>query len=237
MAPFLILLLIILASILLLISARSKRRIKHWRQTLALDSHEVIFNNLYANVDGFQLSRRARAENDAMEYVYGEIDFESFIALLSLCKPHSDSIFYDLGSGIGKAVLACAMVFKVRKSYGIELFEQLHQCANTQHLRLAAIPEYTAKSTSISFQQGDFRTISLSDANIVFINASAFFGQFWIDTSRHLEQLQPGAMVISTSKALASTAFETQHITVVTMSWGVVNVYIQQRLPVHIVAG
>lgn len=230
MTPFLILLLIFFAGILLLISGRSKRRIRHWRQTLALDSHKNIFNNLYANVDGFQLSQCARAENDAMEYVYGEIDFESFIALLSLCKPDSNSIFYDLGSGIGKAVLACAMVFDVRKSYGVELFENLHHCAKTQQMRLAAIPEYTVKSRNIYFQQGDFRTISLSDANIVFINASAFFGEFWTDTSRHLEELPPGALVISTSKALVSKAFETQHITVVTMSWGVVSVYIQQRL-------
>jgi len=226
---YLIILFLISASILLLFAGRHKRRIKRWRKSLAMDRHLAIFNTLYANVNGFQLSQRAREGNDAVEFVYGEIDFESFIALLSLCNPDSDSIFYDLGSGTGKAVLASAMVFNVRKSCGIEHFDSLHQCAKKQRERLTTIPEYAHKSRAIDFVHGNFQTISLQDASIVFINSSAFFGEFWAETSRCLEQLKPGSIVISTSKALVSSVYKTHHITPVKMSWGVVNAYFQQR--------
>ena len=68
----------------------------------------------------------ARQKQDAIEYVYGEIEFLPFIALLSLDKPDSKTVFYDLGSGIGKAVLACAMVYPVHKSVGVELLPELY---------------------------------------------------------------------------------------------------------------
>lgn len=227
---FLIALLVILSGIFWFFYGRHKRRLNRWRQSLELDHHQAVFNNLYARADGFQLSKSARQGKDAIEYVYGEIDFESFIALLSLCKPDSSSIFYDLGSGVGKAVLACAMVFNVQKSCGIELFESLHHCAERQRQHLAALAEYADKAQVIELLQTDFLNVPLSDASLVFVNASAWFGEFWEKTSHHLEQLKPGAIVISTSKALVSNAWQTIHITPVKMSWGIVNAYIQQRL-------
>jgi len=206
------------------------KKIKRWRRALALDKHDAVFCELYDTVNGFALSREARAGQDSMEYVYGEIDFESFIALLSLCKPDPETVFYDLGSGTGKAVLACAMVFDVRKSCGIELFDTLHQCALQQRQRLAAFPEYQKKSQAIIFEQGNFLDILPSDATLVFINATTYFAERWAKISLHLEQLQSGMVVVSTSKALASSQFITRQITPVRMSWGVVNAFIQQRL-------
>lgn len=236
MTSFLIVLLAMVVSIPWLLSKRHNRRIKRWRKSFGLDKHIFIFNQLYAHVNGFQLSLHARQQNNAPEYVYGEIDFESFIALLSLCEPNVDSVFYDLGSGTGKAVLACAMVFDVRKSCGIELFDSLHQCAKTRQQQLMSLPEYAEKSRKIDFKPGDFRQVPFADANILFINASAFFGEFWIETSHLLEQLRPGSLVITTSKALVSRRYKTRHITAVKMSWGIVKVYIQERLPDTIAA-
>ena len=230
MIVFLIAVLVIFTGIFWLFSGRHKRQLIRWRRSLELDHHQAVFENLYARADGFQLSKSARQGKDAIEYVYGEIDFESFIALLSLCKPDSNSIFYDLGSGAGKAVLACAMVFNIRKSCGIELFENLHLCAEGQRQHLTSLAKYADKAQVIEFIQADFLDIPLSDANLVFVNASAWFGEFWEKTSYHLEQLKPGAIVISTSKPLVSSAWQTRHITSVNMSWGVVNAYIQQRL-------
>lgn len=231
MTYFLIALLGMVTSIPWLLSKRRNRRIKRWRKSFKLDKHLPVFNQLYASANGFQLSRHARQHNDAPEYVYGEIDFESFIALLSLCKPNADSIFYDLGSGTGKAVIACAMVFEIRKSCGIELFTGLYQCAKARQQQLMSLPEYAEKARKIYFKPGDFRQISFADANILFINASAFFGELWLEISRHVEQLKPGSQVMTTSKALVSNRYKTRHITTVKMSWGVVTAYIQERLP------
>jgi len=225
------LLLLFLILILLAFSGKlqKKIRVKRWRKTLNLEHHAHIFQQLYDEIDGFALSRKARAAEDSMEYVYGEIVFEPFIALLSLCKPDSSTVFYDLGSGTGKAVLGSMMVFPLTKAYGIELFPTLHEAALLQQQSLKKIPEYKEKAQRIEFRNENFHDTNLKDATLVFINSTTFFGKTWDTLSKQLEQINPGCMVISTSKPLHSKGFVTLHKTRVAMSWGVVLAYIQQR--------
>ncbi|KTD66289.1 class I SAM-dependent methyltransferase [Legionella spiritensis] len=206
-----------------------KRRLGRWRKALALERHKPVFNKLYDDVNGFLISQTARIHQDAMEYVYGEIEFESFIALLSLCGINDKTVFGDLGSGTGKAVLACAMVFKVARSYGVELFPELHQAAQQQLCRLRQIPAYSHKARCITFTLGDFMNAPLGDTTLAFINATAFFGERWQAISKHLEQMKPDSLVISTSKAIQSDWFDLVHVTPVQMSWGISYAYIQRK--------
>lgn len=202
-----------------------------WRKALQLDTHQPVYVQLFSGVDGFQLSRNARHTSDAMEYVYGEINFTSFIALLSLVKPDKNTVFYDLGSGIGTAVLACAMVFDVRKSCGVELFPILHHAACEQKNRLANLTLYNARAQTIHFINGDILQANFSEATLIFINATSFFGETWMHISQRIEQTTQCTTVISTSKALKSSAFTITNITMVEMSWGIVRAYVQQRKP------
>lgn len=205
------------------------RRIKRWRRNLCLDRHWRAFDELYRSVDGFSLSRRERLYRDAPEFVYGEITFESFIALLSACQPQPDTVFYDLGSGTGKAVIAIAMVFDVRLSCGVELFSLLHQSAQQQQNRLLSLPDYRHLDKRILLKQENFLETSLSDATLIFINATTYFADHWRLISKCLEQVNHGTIVISTSKALCSDQFTTVKIVPVIMSWGIVNAFIQRR--------
>ncbi|KTD38510.1 putative methyltransferase [Legionella nautarum] len=225
-----LLFLIICSFILVLYSKRQPRRLKRWKNSLALAKHFAVFQQLYADVDGFSLSKAARIDGDAFEYVYGEIEFEPFIALLSLGNPNSSTVFYDLGSGTGKAVLACAMVFKVQKSCGIELFSSLHQTAELQQRRLKKLPDYFEEAKHIEFKKADILQTRFDDASLIFINATGFFGDSWLAISKCIEQIKPGALVISTSKSLSSELFICLRVTQVAMSWGIVNAFIQQRL-------
>ena len=149
-----------------------KLHIKRWYKALDLDKHLALFQQLFCGIDGFALSRQARKERDAIEYTYGEIDFISFIALLSLTKPGINTVFYDLGSGTGKAVIACTMVFNVQKSCGIELFDLLHNTALKQQQRLQQQTGYTIKSNALHFINADFFHADFSDATLIFINTS-----------------------------------------------------------------
>ncbi len=205
--------------------------IKRWSNALALDQHDNHYQQLYADIDGFALSRLARMPHDAMEYTYGEIDFISFIALLSLTHPDTNTIFYDLGSGTGKAVVATAMVFNVQKSAGIELFNTLHQAAVKQQQRLQQHPDYQGNAHAIHFINADFLHHDFSDATLIFINATALFGETWIALNQRLTETKPGTTIITTSKKLKSDAFIVKKMTPVSMSWGRVNAYIQQRVP------
>ncbi|MCX7117868.1 MAG: hypothetical protein NTW94_08245 [Legionellales bacterium] len=202
---------------------------KRWFNELNLDKHHATFLQLVRDINGFALSRQARNLHDAMEYTYGEIDFIPFIALLYLTKPNANTVFYDLGSGVGKAVLACALVFDVKKSCGIELFENLHHAALLQHHRLQQTSQDHGKSQRIHFIHANFLSADFSDATLIFINATALFGETWHALNERLAKVNPGTLVISTSKKLISDDFLLQHTTRVAMSWGIVHAYIQQR--------
>lgn len=223
--------LLLLIGVILLFFPTWKRQItlRRWRNSLNFGKHYLVYQQLYANVNGFALSKAARTKQDAMEYVYGEIEFESFIALLSLCKPEPSTIFYDLGSGTGKAVLACIMVFNVQKSCGIELFSSLHECALRQQQRLKNIPDYQSKAERIEFRQDNLLEAQFGDAHLIFINATAFFGETWLTISKLVELVKPGTLIITTSKAFCSPLLTIIRVTQVKMSWGWVKAYIHQR--------
>ena len=209
---------------------RRRTTIKRWYKSLSINKHLVYFQHLFSDIDGFLLSRQSRALNNAIEYTYGEIDFISFTALLSMAKPDCNTVFYDLGSGTGKAVLACAMVFNVKKSCGIELFNLLHQTALKQQHRLQKLPDYVDKTNVLYFINADFLHVDLSDATLIFINATAFFGETWVAVNQHLKQMPTGTIIITTSKRLFADAFSVIKVTSVQMSWGIVYAYIQQRI-------
>ena len=204
--------------------------IKHWYNSHAINKHQNNYQKLFRDINGFALSRQARATGDAIEYTYGEIDFVPFIALLSLVKPHINTVFYDLGSGTGKAVLACAMVFNVKKSCGIELFNALHQTALKQQQHLQQLPDYDIPANTIQFLNADFLDVDFSEATLIFMNATAFFGETWITNQQCLLKLNPGTIVITTSKKLSLDIFRIIKTTTVQMSWGPVRAYVQQRI-------
>lgn len=205
------------------------RKVKRWLKDLKINKHLTAYLQLYTNVDGFSLSKQARMEHDSLEYVYGEINFISFIALLSLCHPDVDTVFYDLGSGVGRAVIACAMVFNVKQSCGIEILPLLHECAVNMQQKLALNADYKNQASHIIFTLGNFLDYFFTDASLIFINSTAFFGNSWRNISQHLEQVKHGTIIISTSKALYSNGFKIFKTTQVEMSWGVVTAFLQIR--------
>lgn len=218
---------IFIIAIVLWNKLKTNHTLRHWRKSL--DKSKLLFEQLYNDVDGYALSKEARRTHDSIEFVYGEIEFEPFIALLSLCHPNQKTIFYDLGSGIGKATIAAALVYDI-KSFGIELFSPLHQCAITRQHKLVQLTNNDELNSQIQFIQGNLFEHTYPDATLIFINATAFFGESWIQLSIHLEHLTPGTHVVTTSKVLKSSQFEFIRETDIEMSWGVVKAYIQQRI-------
>ncbi len=216
----------------LLLHLKFKRKqinVLRWQKLLNLQEHAQVFRQIYTDANGFMLSQNARHVHDAMEYAYGEIEFLSFIALLSLTNPNKNTVFYDLGSGTGKAVLACGMVFPICKSIGIELFPELYLDSCKRRDQLAAMKNYAEQTKKIQFILGDFLKVNLDDATLVFINSTAFFGPTWEKLCAKLDHLPHLNTVITTSKTLSSTHFTVTTRTKVEMSWGVVFAYVHTR--------
>lgn len=208
---------------------RKTRQIQRWRKSLNLTQIEPIFYEIFSNVNGFILSRQAREQQDAFEFTYGEIEFLPFVALLSLVKTDNTTVFYDLGSGVGKAVLACAMVYPVRKSIGIELFHPLHLSACEQVDKLKVMNDYQMIAEKIELIEGNFLEADLTDATLIFINATALIGQTWENLCSRLNNLPQIETIITTSKPLLNTGFWHIEHTKIQMSWGVVLAYIHTK--------
>lgn len=210
--------------------ALKKIKIRRWMKTFKLQQHFSVFNQLFTGDEGFWLSRKARdVHQDAFDYTYGEIEFFSFIALILLANPNQQTRYYDLGSGIGKAAVACALVFEMQKYCGVELFAELYQAAQAKKQALSAMPTYAKEAQRLEFVNEDFLNVDFSDATLIFINATAFVGELWVRLSEKLEREAVGATIITTSKKLHSDAYYVKKMTQVNMSWGVVTAYIQEH--------
>jgi SAM-dependent methyltransferase len=222
--------------VLLFLHLRSKKdalSISQWQKSLNLQEHLQIFQQLYQKIDGFLLSQRARQRQDRIEYTYGEIEFLPFIALLSLAKPDGETVFYDLGSGVGKAVLACAFVYPVHQSIGVELLPELYLEACNQTKQLAVIQHYDDKAKKITFILGNFLDVDLNDATLIFINATTFVGSLWENINTRLNNLPKLKTVITTSKPLITSNFLLIKSTKIQMSWGVVHAYIHTKKEIY----
>lgn len=224
--------LLILTSLGIAVSVQKRRHqfiINRWKNSLNIPAHLQAFKQLFQSVDGYRLSQQARQKRNAIEYTYGEIEFLPFIALLSLVNPDCDTVFYDLGSGIGKAIFACAMVYPVQKSVGVELLPELHDAACKKKNELALNPNYIEQAKTIDFILGDFLEVDLNEATMIFINSTTLLGAVWETLCMRLNNLPKLRIVISTSKKIISHDFIPCTVTQIEMSWGIVDVYIHTR--------
>lgn len=197
-----------------------------------LEKHNEVFQQLYGDINGFVISIEARRDNDSSDYTYGEVEFDSFTELLSKCDPApgTSTVFYDLGCGTGKAVIAAMIAFDLKKSCGIEIIAPLCVCAEQQQQRLRANKAYEKMADRIEFKQGSFLEMDFSDADLIFINSTAFLDETWVTLTKWLEQTKPGTVIISLTKSLDSPHFQLNHSGPVKMSWGTSTAHIQKRL-------
>ena len=212
-----------------LTTAWRRRALRQWQRALKLDVLAPVFDTLYAPVNGFALSRMARNGRDAPEYTYGEICFLPFIALMAKAGMAQSSVFWDLGSGTGKAVVACAMVFGVQKSAGVECFVELHEAAVGVRKRLIQTEGFEALSHTLYFECASFLNTDFFDATHVFINASALSGDTWTQLVLMLQHLSEGSVVVITSKRLPPAYFELADALLVEMSWGFAQAFLYKR--------
>lgn len=206
-----------------------KNRLRQWRENLQIDKHEAVYEQLYHQINGFEKSKQARQHHDELALTYGEIQFQSFIALISLCKPVATTIFYDLGSGTGKTVISAAMVFPLKKSIGIECLKTLDDIAKKIKQDLISINDYKDKKSVIQFQHNDFLECDWDDGTLIFINSTTIIGALWAQLLVKLERLQQNTIVITTTKSIPLESFQLIYCTDVLMSWGIVTAYIHKK--------
>lgn len=215
------------------------------RDENAQGAYEQILGELgFANV-GASVSRKEREETHSLSLShlrYAEVGFDPIQATLGkiqdefgkpevgssgasgVLQAESGGVFYDLGSGMGKACLAAALCYPFTRCVGYERLEGLHTLA-------AALAEsYDAMAPDVvpgmqrmgeeileavdlpklAFHHGSFLTKDLSDADVVFCHCAAFDDDAMGDLVMCLSTMSSGAFAVTTTHQLPETSnFET----------------------------
>lgn len=143
----------------------------------------VLYNQLFADTSlevGKTLSKSERDEknlNNEKSLIYGEVEYQSFYRVLRKLNAPPGKVFYDLGSGTGKAVFAARITQDFGKCVGIEILQKLHSQArvivdryNTSFRQMLC----STQNQHASVYAGSFLDYDWSDGDVVFANSTCF---------------------------------------------------------------
>ncbi len=129
---------------------------------------EQILNDIYKTSPYLKYRNKTDFKENQHE-LYGEVTKKSTDGIVNHFKQYfnKDTVFYDLGCGLGKMVLHIGLQYKPKKSCGIEYSKERIQAGFDLKER------YCKENDTISFIEGDFFTKDLSDATIVYVDNTA----------------------------------------------------------------
>lgn len=168
-------------------------------------------------------------------FTYGEVDCLSFMSTLDKTQPQQGEIFFDLGSGAGKAVMTAALTFDLAQSIGVELLPRLCELAKQRIHKaqtMLSSEETSFSKTSlerlarIQIVTDDFLHVDITHCNILFINATCLSYSTWQNIQNKLLQLKTGSRVIVTSKKILLEPFRLVYQGRTLMSWGMNSIHI-----------
>lgn len=198
------------------------------------DPRYIIWK-LFQTVDsvGISFAERERLEIKDTSYTYGEVTVYGLHAMLDLLHPASSDVFYDLGSGTGKAVFSAALQYDWQKCVGIEYLPGLYNASQTLLEKFYEMDEvkqfYPDKKFSIEFIQDNFLNVDLNEADIIFVNATTLNPVFWGHLEVKFNQLKSGIRIIVATRKLDEMYFEKLHQVLCPMSWGDCTVFIYSK--------
>ncbi|CEG57837.1 class I SAM-dependent methyltransferase [Legionella fallonii] len=230
--PFLLVILKLLLTNILVPHFKKKEQKKQLIQKVDWSSIEKktgILEALYKKAHAKSSSIRYRLLHliQDKEFIYGEIDFLSFYTILERATPSTEDIFYDLGSGSGKAVLSTILFFNVNKSIGIELLPPLYEQSNTllkkaiQRFQQHDVEkEYLPQMERIQFINDSFLHCDFGDATIIYVAATCLTDATWNELISKMARLKPGSRIIVTTRMIHHQQFESIYQGIELMSWG-----------------
>ena len=194
-----------------------------------------IMNSLYEGIDGYMISSSARKKLPFYDkaHTYGEVLPESFQKILAAVEPKKNEVFYDLGSGTGKAVFLSALLFPFSKVVGIEKLSELWQTSRLiqnkfdQEVRPGLPNE--KKDLKINLVRGDFLEVDFFDADIIFAHSTCFHDEFMDHLQRRFLHLKKGARIITVTKNLTLPILDYIKTEVHRLSWGNSTIHYYQK--------
>jgi precorrin-6B methylase 2 len=200
-----------------------------------MQTAKAIFEVLYNDVNGYIISSQSREKLGYHDkaHTYGEVTPGAFRDIVSRVHPKQGEVFYDLGSGTGKAVILASLLFDFSKCVGVEILKGLHQTAES----IAARYERELKEhlpapahSTVELLNKDFLTCDLQEADIIFTHSTCFYDELWSQLQRKFEHLKSGTRIITVTKTLNSEHMEHLHTGEYGMNWGKATVHFYRHV-------
>lgn len=161
---------------------------------------ETLIKEVYQGVDAMKISLNYRSRNNinSSNFVYGEIKISSFCDILDFINLNENDIFYDLGSGSGKAVLAAYLYKNPQKAIGIEYIPDLVEVAKKS---LKKLEEKLSSNLNIEFINADMRNYDFSNGTCFFIHATTWQEDLMNPIKETLKKTNSGTKIILVTKS------------------------------------
>jgi len=173
-----------------------------------------------------------------MQYLYGELLIADFLGIMQVIRSkglwvHKKAGFYDLGSGLGKLVIAAGTLDWIEQSVGIEIVPDIAADAEDMLNKILQkdVPVFLEAALKCILKQGDVLQLT-SDwvtADIVFVCATAFTPEFLKRLEKILERLRQGALVLFVSHQMKSICFDCRVTIRARSTYGKVTVRVYKR--------
>mmetsp|Transcript_73972 Transcript_73972/g.128346 ORF Transcript_73972/g.128346 Transcript_73972/m.128346 type:complete len:352 (-) Transcript_73972:63-1118(-) len=171
----------------------------------------------------------------ARSLVAGEVEFAAFAALVSSLGVVPGERFLDLGSGLGRAAVAWALLMPQCTAAGIEIRPSLHEAAQSI---LAGLGESTRQR--IHLHCGDCFECDWSEATVLLVNSTGFDDALMARVAAKLSDTAAGTRIVTLSQPLPSppgavVACPPAGLTLVSqalyrMTWGNATAYVYRRV-------
>ena len=188
---------------------------------------ETLFNHLYGNIKGYEISNAARAKfsGSTEKLLYGELPFETWRKIVEYANPRQNAVFFDLGSGTGRVVIQSHMLFNFSKSIGVELLDGLHDKAcETKNIFDKEIKSQIANhlaNRELQFLKANIFDVDLREADLILMNHPFKEGEDFLRLEeKFLNELKPGTKIITIIRALKNPAFKRLGKQTFKFSWG-----------------
>lgn len=187
---------------------------------------QEIFDRLYATVPAYDIARseKERMGRQEASTTYGEVTPVSLYELLLEATPKEGEVYFDLGSGTGKATLLAALTFPFSRLVGVELLPGLGDAARQvlRHYDATVRPELPPEQQQqrIEFIDGDFLEQDLSQADVLFAHGTCYPPELMAKLAPKLSELKPGARVVLAGQTIQSPDFAFVKMKVMRADWG-----------------
>lgn len=209
----------------------------------AMSVHEQLFRELpFAVVRALSAEERQRRGLVSAQLAYSEARFDGMAGLIRVMRDElmlpalrrGGGKFVDLGSGVGKSLMAAALLHSFDECVGIELLRPLHEAAVTMLDRFDRVARQglpaSRRRVAVQLVRDDLARIPWLDADVVLCVSTTFDASLMSRIAAISNDMSQGAVFVSTTTRLPSARWAVRQRYEFDLAHGSVTAFIHEKV-------